>query len=383
VTNAGWILGEGRAMPHLGAMIEALGQRLAAAGMPLARLGLHMRALHPQVGGMRVLWSAGEPVSETLYARDVVTGEAFAKSALAACYASGEPVRRRLEGPAEAFDFPILHDLRAEGLTDYLVMPVKFASGENHGASWASRSRGGFADAHIAEIAALMPALTAVVETHHARRTTATLLETYLGREAGRRVLMGSIQRGDGETIAAALFYCDLRDFTMLSDRLERDQVLDLLDDYFACMAGAVEAGGGEVLKFIGDGMLAIFPMRDDLDRDRACLAALAAAERALADIDRVNRERQIAGKVGISAGIGLHAGPVLYGNIGAPARLDFTVIGPAVNLVTRIESLCRGLGRPLLASARFASPCGSRLVSLGRHALKGIAEPEEIFTVP
>lgn len=383
MTAVGWILEEGRVMANLGAMIEALARRLVAGGMPLTRLGLHMRALHPQVGGMRVLWSAGEAVSETLYARDTITSEAFARSALAAAYASGEPVRRRLEGPPGDFDFPILHELRAEGLTDYLVMPVRFANGEIHGASFASRTPGGFTDAHIAEIAALIPALTAVIETHHARRTTATLLETYLGREAGRRVLMGSIQRGDGETIAAALFYCDLRDFTMLSDRLDRDQVLDLLDDYFGCMAGAIDAGGGEVLKFIGDAMLAIFPMRDDLDRDRACLVALAAAERALGDIDRVNRERQIAGKPGIAAGIGLHAGPVLYGNIGAPARLDFTVIGPAVNLVTRIESLCRSLGRPVLASARFASPCGSRLVSLGRHPLKGIAEPAEIFTLP
>jgi len=383
MTATAWILGEGRSLATLGALLDSLARRLVAGGMPLDRLGLHMRALHPQVGGMRVLWAAGQPVSETLYPRDTITSEAFARSALAAAYNSGKPVRRRLEGPAGDFDFPVLHELKAEGITDYLVMPVSFANGETHGASWASRSPGGFADAHIAEIASLMPALAAVIETHHARHTTASLLETYLGREAGRRVLMGSIERGDGETIAAALFYCDMRDFTVLSDRLDRDQILDLLDDYFGCMANAIEAGGGEVLKFIGDAMLAIFPMRDDLDRDRACVTALTAAERALGDIDRVNRERQIDGKIGISAGIGLHAGTVLYGNIGAPARLDFTVIGPAVNLVTRIESLCRPLGRPLLASARFASPCGSRLVSLGRHPLKGIAEPAEIFTLP
>ncbi|MGE3966598.1 MAG: adenylate/guanylate cyclase domain-containing protein [Dongiaceae bacterium] len=383
MSAADWLLAEGRLLGSLGALIEGLGGQLRARDLPVVRLGLHMRALHPQVGGQRVLWNAGEPVAETVYGHEVAASDVFARSALAAAYATGEPVRRRLEGPLEEFDFPILHDLKAEGLTDYLVMPIRFATGETHAASWASRRPGGFTDAHLAIIKATMPALSAVVETHYVRRTMATLLDTYLGREAGRRVLNGSIRRGDGETIAAALFYCDLRGFTELSNRLERDQLLDLLDDFFGCMAGAVDHGGGEVLKFIGDAMLAIFPMRDDLDRDRACLAALGAAERALGDIDRINRERQIAGKPGITAGIGLHAGAVLYGNIGAPARLDFTVTGPAVNVVTRIESLCPMLGRPVLASARFASPCGSRLVSLGRHPLKGIEAAQEIFGLP
>jgi adenylate cyclase len=221
------------------------------------------------------------------------------------------------------------------------------------------------------------------VEVLHQRRTTATLLHTYLGREAGRRVLTGSIRRGEATTLAAALWYCDLRGFTQLSDRLERDQVVELLDDYFGCMAAPVEAMGGEILKFVGDAMLAIFPMRDDLDRDRACRDALTAAERALVDLDGLNQVRQRADKPELKVGLGLHAGAVMYGNIGAPARLDFTVIGPAVNLVTRIESLCPQLGRPLLTSGPFASPCGSRLKSLGLHPLKGIEAPQEIFGLP
>jgi adenylate cyclase len=378
-----WLLEEGRRAPTLDEAVAGLGELLLARGLPLARLGIHLRALHPQVRGLRVLWVPGQPPLRTLYGHDNAVAEAFARSPLAAAYASGEPVRRRLEGRPEDFDFPVLRDLKEEGLTDYLVTPLAFGNGERHGVSWASRAEGGFSDAQLADIQALVPALTAMVEIHHGRHTTASLLETYLGREAGRRVLTGSIRRGEAATIAAALWYCDLRGFTALSDRLERDQMIELLNDYFDCMAAPVEALGGEILKFVGDAMLAIFPMKDDLDRDRACLDALAAAERALMDLDRLNARRAEEGKPELKVGLGLHAGAVMYGNIGAPTRLDFTVIGPAVNLVTRIESLCPVLGRPLLASKPFASPCGSRLKSLGRHSLKGIEEPQEIYGLP
>ncbi|MFZ5790295.1 MAG: adenylate/guanylate cyclase domain-containing protein [Pseudomonadota bacterium] len=378
-----WLLEEGRRAATLDEAVAGLGELLIAEGLPLARLGIHLRALHPQVRGLRVLWLPGQPPLRTLYGHDSAVAEAYALSPLAAAYASGEPIRRRLEGRAEAFDFPVLHDLKDEGLTDYLVTPLTFGSGERHGVSWASRAEGGFSDQHLADIRALMPALTSMIEIHYGRRTLAYLLEVYLGREAGRRVLMGSIRRGEATTIAAALWYCDLRGFTGLSDRLERDQIIELLNDYFDCMAAPVEALGGEILKFVGDAMLAIFPMKDDLDRDRACLDALAAAERALLDLDTLNLRRAESGKPELKVGLGLHAGAVSYGNIGAPARLDFTVIGPAVNLVTRIESLCPLLGQPLLASKPFASPCGSRLTSLGRHSLKGIEEPQEVFGLP
>jgi adenylate cyclase len=210
-----------------------------------------------------------------------------------------------------------------------------------------------------------------------------TLLSVYLGPEAGSRVLAGSVRRGDGKTIAAAIWLCDMRGFTRISETLPADEVIQLLNDYFETMAGPVTDHGGEVLKFIGDAMLAIFPIADDLDRDRACRIALVAAEEALARLDAVNAARCERGQPEIGVGLGLHTGAVMYGNIGAPERLDFTVIGPAVNLTARIEDLCRPLGRRLLASERFASPCGSELVSLGFHRLRGLAEPQEIFGLP
>ena len=383
---AGWLLEHGRRIAAPEELLDQLCQRLIDQGVPIDRVGLHSRTLHPQVSGTRVLWRRGvQRIEETAYRRDDESlGEAYRTSPLKAVYDGGRPIRRRLEGPEAVLDFPVLAELRDEGLTDYLVMPLISIDSEVRSlTSWGSRRPGGFGELDIATIAGVLPAFAALAEIHERRRMTSTLLDTYLGSDAGRRVLGGQIQRGDGVTIAAALWFCDLRDFTSLSDELPGDAVIALLNDYFGCMAGPVQARGGEVLKFIGDAMLAIFPIRDDLDRDRACNTALAAAIAALAGLDALNAERSGQQKPPLRIGLALHTGSVMYGNIGAPNRLDFTVIGPAVNLVTRIESLCKPLGHRLLASARFASPCGSQLVSIGRHALKGIAEPQQIFTLP
>jgi adenylate cyclase len=382
-SSTDWLLGEGRWLTTPGEMLTVLCERLVAQGLPIDRVGLHIRTLHPELLATRTLWQRGTAAAlETLYARSDPR-ESFLRSPFFVVYDTGETLRRRLDGPSEDFDFPILADLKAEGFTDYVVAPIRFTTGQMHATTWASRRAGGFRDADVSSIAQLLPALAAIAEVHEARRVTTTLLATYLGQQAGLRVLNGTIRRGDGETIAAALWYCDLRGFTAMSDALPRDEVIALLNDYFECMARPVEARGGELLKFIGDAILAIFPITDDLDRDRACRAALAAAEAALAELAALNARRAAEGAAELKIGIGLHTGAVMYGNIGAPGRLDFTVIGPAVNLVTRLESLCPALGQPLLTSARFASPCGSKLVSLGLHPIKGFADPQEIFGLP
>src|SRR5438034_3523457 len=257
------------------------------------------------------------------------------------------------------------------------------ASGRRQAATWATSHPTGFTDEQIATIVWLVPALAACSESRSLHGMLKGLLSIYLGPQAGSRVLAGTIKRGEGETIAAAIWLCDLRDFTLLSETLPSDEMIRLLDDYFEIMAGPVSEHGGEVLKFIGDAMLAIFPIVDDLDRDRACRTALAAAEEALARLASANLARRARGEREIDLGLALHTGPVMYGNIGAPERLDFTVIGPAVNLTARIPGLCRPLGRKILASARFASPCGSELVSLGHHQMRGLAQPQEIFGLP
>ncbi len=381
---AKWLLNAGRRIGTPGELLSALCERLIRQGLPLDRASLHISTLHPQVRGSRFLWQSGSgQQAEVHYGRlDTAVDAAYRTSPLFAVHQTGRPVRRRLEGAA-AVDFPILAELRAEGISDYLAVPLVFSSGPLQVATWSSRRPGGFHESDIAQIEGFLPELAAAIESHEQRRMLRTLLETYLGRQAGQRVLNGTILRGDGETIAAALWYCDLRDFTVMSDAMPRDQVIALLNDYFECMAGPVHENGGEVLKFIGDALLAIFPIVDDLDRDRACRIALAAAEAALADLRRLNVRRRGMGQRELEVGIGLHMGAVMYGNIGAPDRLDFTVIGPAVNLVTRIEELCPTLGEALLTSSRFASPCGSKLKSRGRHHLKGIAVPQEIFGLP
>jgi adenylate cyclase len=245
----------------------------------------------------------------------------------------------------------------------------------------------GFSDAEIASVGAVMPILAMIVDSHEWHRLAKSLLEIYLGEDAGRQVLGGSVRRGQATTIAAAIWFCDLRDFTAISNQLPRDEVIALLNDYFDAMARPVHAHGGEILKFIGDAMLAIFPMQDDLDRDRKCQIALRAAYEAFDALEALNEIRASAGRPPLRVGIGLHAGSVSYGNIGAvignSARLDFTAIGPAVNLASRIEGLCKGLNRPLLASKAFASPCGSMMVPLGKFDLAGFPEPQEIYGLP
>ena len=380
---ADWLLRVGRLAENADELLGGLCDLLVASGIPLERVGLHGRMLHPQVAGVRLLWRRGIGAEETRYGYDMVESGAYEKSPLYIAYTTGELVRRRLTGPAADDDFPILAELRAEGFTDYVVAPLELAGGRRQAVSWATSHPDGFSDAHIATIVGLLPALAACTESRSLRGMLKGLLSIYLGPQAGSRVLAGTIRRGEGQTIAAAIWLCDLRDFTGLSETLPSAEVIQLLNDYFELMAGPVSDHGGEVLKFIGDAMLAIFPIQDDLDRDRACRTALRAAEEALERLAASNAARRAKGEREIELGLALHTGPVMYGNIGAPERLDFTVIGPAVNLTARIAGLCRPLGRQLLTSARFASPCGSQLVSLGRHPLRGLAQPQEVFGLP
>ena len=384
-----WLLEDGRRLSDLGDVVAGLARELAAGGLPLQRIYLAQRTLHPQMGALGFLWNRGDTTAQLIEREhSVTTSAAYLLSPMRRIYEEGEKlIRRRLVGPQAELDFPVLKELKEAGATDYAIFGLDLDGEARASMSITTDAAEGFSDAQIAGVGALMPLIAMVAEAHEWHRLAKSLLEIYLGADAGRQVLGGIVRRGQATTIAAAIWFCDLRDFTAMSNQLPRDEVMAVLNDYFDAMAQPVHAHGGEILKFIGDAMLAIFPMQDDLDRDNRCHVALQAAFEAFESLDGLNEMRASAGKPPIRAGIGLHAGSVSYGNIGAAigntARLDFTAIGPAVNLASRIQGLCRGLNRQLLASKAFASPCGSLLTPLGKFDLAGFPEPQEIYGLP
>ncbi len=382
---AHWLLQEARPIQDSATLIGGFANRLLATGFPLKRVFVSMRTLHPQVLALSHYWEAGESIARvTPRAYDALESDLYLLSPIRVIHEGRAPeIRRNLAQATAPYEFPIFAELKAEGITDYLMLPLLFSDNSTNIAAIATDRAGGFSENEIARFRTLVPLLAVTLEIREDKRIARTLLTTYLGRDAGRRVLAGQVRRGDATSIAAALFFCDLRGFTQMSEALPREALIQMLNDYFTAMADPVEAHGGEVLKFIGDGMLAIFPIADDLDRDRACLTALGAAKDAIRAMDALNDARRAAGEIELRAGIALHTGTVMYGNIGAPERLDFTVIGPAVNLTTRLERLCRTLDRRLVASDRFASPCGLAMISLGKHQLPGVSRAVEVFGLP
>jgi adenylate cyclase len=278
-------------------------------------------------------------------------------------------------------DFPILKELKAAGATDYLILPLHERGERTSFVSYAADRPGGFSDTDIARLEGLVPAMAIATELISARRMTSDLLEVYLGRDAARRVLAGEVKRGTGSAIRAVLWHCDLKGFTAIADTTEATALITLLDDYFEAMARPVEARGGEVLKFIGDGILAVFRL-ETMSEASAVAHALDASFEAIQNLAALNKKRTEAGLTPLISKLALHLGEVVYGNVGAADRLDFTVIGPAVNSVARIQALCGELDEQVLASAEFAQLAPARLVSRGLHHLRGLALPTELFAL-
>ena len=383
----------------LGAGLEGLDQadltsgyctRLVVAGVPLWRASLGADTLHPLIDAQGQRWIAGEGVHAEVYAR-VSTPERvleWQQSPWFRLIERGEQqLRRRLADREGIDEFPLLAELAAQGATEYWARLLRFgAQGSPGGArglatSFVTRAAGGFAGADLALIEATLPALAVAYKASLAVETTRTLVTTYLGHGAAARILRGQIERGQVVTVRRVLWLSDLVGFTRIADTLPRQRLLDLLNAYVDALVGVVHAHGGEVLKFMGDGILAVF----DGERDDPCERALDAAGSARTAIDRLNRERAAARLPVTGFTLALHEGEVSYGNVGSQERLDFTVVGPAVNEVSRIQAMSRSLDQPILVSARFAAACqaqGSRLVSLGRFALRGIDRPQELFTL-
>jgi len=353
-----WLMTDGRRITDPKGFLENFAMRLIEAGVDVSRITTGVPVLHPQLYSYSGLWERRKGVTERLYRVDASQDAILTNSPIKNAY-EGRSFRSRLTAPAAEREFPILTELRCTGMTDYVVLPVPFSDGTNKALSLATARDGGFSGDELNLFEAMTPAVASNLEIQALRRMARTLLDTYVGRQSGGRVLAGQIRRGMGETIRAVIWLSDLRGFTSLSESLPRDELIELLNQYFGPMCNAVEANGGEVLKFIGDAVLAIFPVEDDAVA--ASRNALGAVRVAKAAVNKENERRGSAGRPRIRYGLALHVGDVMYGNIGGDARLDFTVIGPAVNLTSRIESMCKNLDRSPLLSAEFARLSGRR----------------------
>lgn len=375
-----WLIDGARSAPTPSLMMAECCERLVAAGVPLWRVGVFVRTLHPEVFGRNFIWRPDTGVVLSSVDFDIQEAPEFLASPLALVFHEGVEIRSRLHEPA-ATPFPFFDDMRAEGVTDYIAMPLAFVDGMIHASSWTTKQPGGFTDEQLAALKAVLPPLTRLIEVIGIRRVTTTLLDTYVGNRAGERILGGQIRRGHTETMRAAIWLSDLRGFTALSDRLPPESVVDILNRYFDCQVPAILKRGGEVLKFMGDGLLAVFPVADDdADLTAVCGHALEAAREASVAVEALRWSDAAGIEERFRFGVALHVGKVLYGNIGGGNRLDFTCIGPAVNLAARLEKIAGKLHRTVVASATFADATTADWTDLGEFPIAGFAKAERVY---
>jgi adenylate cyclase len=374
-----WLIDGARSAVNPPQMVAELCERLVQAGLPLWRVGLFVRTLHPDILGVNFIWRSGAEVTTGTADFSFLDSPEFTNSPLVIVFREKREVRHRIDDP-ESKRFPFLDDMRAEGVTDYIALPLLATDGSAHASSWTTRQPDGFSDQQLSGLRSLMPPLARLVEITNQRRRASILLDTYVGNRAGERILGGQIRRGHTETMHAAIWLSDLRGFTALSDRLPAETVVDILNQYFDCQVSAIRSHGGEVLKFMGDGLLAVFPIAEaDGDIHQVCARVLEAARESRASVEALHYP------IGETVerfrfGVALHVGKILYGNIGGGNRLDFTCIGPAVNLAARLEKIAGRLHRTVVASERFAGICAGGWGDLGEFPIAGFSKAERVY---
>jgi adenylate cyclase len=381
-----WILEEGLDSDDLGAILGGLCERLVAEGIPLRRVTLGMPTIDPTAATLNFLWWRDKGVTSGALTPEAASGAAFRRSAIRDLQERRVFAERwKLEDPEVARRFVLFEELRAMGMTEYALRLVPFSRRRTalQGAalSVATDRPGGFSDAEIGALVPLLPALGVTAYRIGLLRVATETLGAYLGPKTAAQVLQGKIRRGDSQVISAALLLADLRGFTTLVDRAPGTEVVGWLNQHLECIGDAVTAHGGEILKFLGDGLLAVFAA-EPIGAEQACRDALSAAIEAGERNVGLNLRRSAAGGPALDLTVALHFGDVVYGNIGTARRLDFTVIGPAVNEVSRMEALGKALGRPLLLSESIARHCGRPVLNLGPHALRGVAGTREMYVV-
>ena len=378
------MVSEGRLEQNLSRFVDGLMSRAVEAGLPIWRFYIGLQLVHPQMVATGVLWKRGGTVEQIPRAHGVLTSSAYIGSPMQAVRLTNDAVRHGLEDELEEGAHTVLRELKEGGGTDYLALPMRLGRpGSIPVASFATDRPGGFSDEDLTDLHHLVDLMAPVAEIFIYRNIAETVTDTYLGHIVGEQILGGLIKRGDGREINAVLWFSDLRDFTGLNERMGASELLDLLNNYLQLVGDALKAYGGEILKFIGDGVMAYFPAEDALFLPHVTDNAVQAARRLIADIEAANEARAAGGADPLRFGVGLHVGPVTFGNIGTEERLDFTVIGPAVNRASRLEGLTKQLGVPVLASSEFNLASTVPMKSMGMHALRGVPDPVEVFTLP
>lgn len=374
------------------AFLEAFAARLVESGVPAWRISTSLLSFDPTVMSVLLLWVRGKGARAAEADYGILKTSTYRGTPIEAVLENGGEVRARLgEGREPAY--PVLRELADAGATDYVAIPLDlsealasghFVTSARRGCiSYATDAPGGFTEAHLELLRRLSPALSLRVALETTKQSARSLLKAYLGRNAAARVLDGQFRRGSAVRIQAVIWYCDLRGFTALSDATPADEVVRILDLYFDAMATPIDRAGGEVLKFVGDAVLSIFPIGDGGPAE-ACKDALAATREARRNIAAINRDRVAAGVDPLGYGMAMHVGEVMYGNVGALNRLDFTVIGPPVNEACRVEALTRTLDVEVLLTDAFVTASGAtHFPSLGRHPLKGVSTLREVFALP
>jgi adenylate cyclase len=374
-----WLTDGARSAPTPVALMAQTCERLAESGVPLSRAAGFVRTLHPDMYGRSFIWRPGAEVVVNSADFDIEESPEFKRSPISVVFYSGKELRYRMDDP-ESRRFPFLDDMRAEGITDYIVLPLLFTDGSVHVSSWSTNHPAGFTDEQLDALHRMLRPFARLCEIFALRRTATTLLDTYVGNRAGERIWAGDIRRGHAETMQAAIWLSDLRGFTSLSDRLPPEIVVEILNQYFDCQVPAIRKHGGEILKFMGDGLLAVFPIaKDGGNLGDVCTRVLEAAREARASVDAMHYPSGEAIER-FRFGVALHIGGILFGNIGGMSRLDFTCIGPAVNLAARLEKIAGQLKRTVVASAAFAGVMNTGWTDLGEFPIAGFSRPQRVF---
>ncbi|WP_051548178.1 adenylate/guanylate cyclase domain-containing protein [Sneathiella glossodoripedis] len=373
-----WVLSDGRREKDALSFINTLCDRILGYGIPIARMRIGFRTIHPQLDIWAYIWTRED-------GRAVDWGGEHGIRSSSSYYGSPaewvhkhqKPFRRRLDRLDPETDHNVLFEQAKEGLVDYLMLPMWFMDDTIPIITFVTDHSEGFTDQMVADLEVLAKYVSPIIEIHANRKIAVTLLETYVGHRSGQHVLEGQIQRGDGEEIEAAIWFCDLRGFTRLSNSLPKADLFSLLNTYFEIVGRHITENNGEILKFVGDAVLAVFPKEHERSKEQCCADALSAAQSALAEAKAIKNVDHL------NFGIGLHYGKAMFGNVGTSNRLDFTVIGHAVNLASRVEALTKSASHNLLLSEDFATISVQKSNPIGVFNLHGIEAPQTVYFIP